>query len=56
MKCKLIYKEAQRLTSLINDFLDVQRMESGKQTFEKKYEDVLDISITAARKTTMQAI
>ncbi|KMK92667.1 ATP-binding protein [Rossellomorea marisflavi] len=38
-----IYKEAQRLTSLINDFLDVQRMESGKQTFEKKYEDVLDI-------------
>ncbi|MBV6684198.1 response regulator [Bacillus sp. JRC01] len=38
-----IYKEAQRLTSLINNFLDVQRMESGKQTFEKKYEDVLDI-------------
>jgi signal transduction histidine kinase/CheY-like chemotaxis protein/HAMP domain-containing protein len=33
-----IYQEAQRLTSLINDFLDVQRMEAGKQTYDKKYE------------------
>ncbi|NMH68972.1 response regulator [Bacillus sp. RO3] len=38
-----IYQEAKRLTSLINDFLDVQRMESGRQTFEKKYEDVTPI-------------
>ncbi|MBM7702479.1 ATP-binding protein [Metabacillus iocasae] len=38
-----IYQEAKRLTSLINDFLDVQRMEAGKQTYEKKYEDVLPI-------------
>ncbi|QKS72898.1 response regulator [Paenalkalicoccus suaedae] len=30
-----IYKEAQRLTNLINDFLDLQRMESGKQSYEK---------------------
>jgi signal transduction histidine kinase len=32
-----IYNEAKRLTALINDFLDVQRMESGRQTYEKKY-------------------
>ena len=30
-----IYKEAIRLTSLINDFLDIQRMEAGKQNYEK---------------------
>ncbi|WP_410514912.1 ATP-binding protein [Paenibacillus sp. BR2-3] len=28
-----IHKEAQRLTDLINDFLDLQRMESGKQQY-----------------------
>ncbi|WP_096155505.1 MULTISPECIES: ATP-binding protein [Bacillus] len=38
-----IFQEAKRLTSLINDFLDVQRMEAGKQTYEKKYEDVLPL-------------
>ena len=38
-----IYQEAKRLTALINDFLDVQRMESGKQTYEKKYEDIVKI-------------
>lgn len=38
-----IYQEANRLTVLINDFLDVQRMESGKQTYEKKYEDIVPI-------------
>ncbi|PFG04742.1 ATP-binding protein [Bacillus sp. es.034] len=38
-----IYQEAKRLTSLINDFLDVQRMESGRQTFERKFEDVVPI-------------
>ncbi|MGG1636570.1 ATP-binding protein [Paenibacillus sp. NRS-1760] len=31
-----IYQEARRLTTLINDFLDLQRMESGKQTYEMK--------------------
>ena len=35
-----IYMEARRLTSLINDFLDIQRMESGKQMYDKKYIDV----------------
>ncbi|MFC8683902.1 ATP-binding protein [Brevibacillus porteri] len=29
-----IYQEATRLTTLINDFLDLQRMESGRQTYE----------------------
>ncbi|WP_394232198.1 ATP-binding protein [Niallia oryzisoli] len=38
-----IYQEAKRLTALINDFLDVQRMESGKQTYEKKFENLLPI-------------
>ncbi|WP_211201328.1 ATP-binding protein [Bacillus sp. NTK074B] len=38
-----IYQEAKRLTSLINDFLDVQRMESGRQTFEKKFEDIVPV-------------
>lgn len=28
-----IYKEAMRLSTLINDFLDLQRMESGKQVY-----------------------
>ena len=28
-----IHKEAKRLTNLINDFLDIQRMESGKQIY-----------------------
>ncbi len=38
-----IYQEAKRLTALINDFLDVQRMESGRQAYDKKYEDILPI-------------
>nr|WP_246439234.1 ATP-binding protein [Bacillus benzoevorans] len=38
-----IYQEAKRLTALINDFLDVQRMESGKQAYEKKYVDMIPI-------------
>ncbi|HZG77351.1 MAG TPA: ATP-binding protein, partial [Paenibacillus sp.] len=28
-----VYKESQRLSNLIGDFLDLQRMESGKQTY-----------------------
>lgn len=31
-----IHKEANRLTNLINDFLDVQRMESGRQSYSMK--------------------
>ncbi len=32
----IINSEARRLTTLINDFLDIQRMESGKQIFNKQ--------------------
>jgi PAS domain S-box-containing protein len=32
-----IFNESKRLTSLINDFLDIQRMESGQLAYEKKY-------------------
>ncbi|WP_226087081.1 ATP-binding protein [Mesobacillus sp. S13] len=38
-----IHDEAGRLTDLINDFLDIQRMESGKQEYEKKQLAVLPI-------------
>ncbi|WP_379676796.1 ATP-binding protein [Fictibacillus phosphorivorans] len=38
-----IHQEAFRLTSLINDFLDVQKMESGSQEFDKKYHSILPI-------------
>lgn len=36
-----IHKEAKRLTNLINDFLDLQRMEAGSQPYEMK-ETALD--------------
>ncbi|OIJ12302.1 hypothetical protein BKP35_10885 [Anaerobacillus arseniciselenatis] len=39
-----IHKEAKRLTSLINDFLDVQRMEAGKHIYEKKSLDVMTLA------------
>lgn len=38
-----IYHEAKRLTFLINDFLDVQKMESGSQVYDKKVEDLMQI-------------
>ncbi|WP_051475384.1 ATP-binding protein [Bacillus sp. J37] len=38
-----IYQEAKRLTVLINDFLDVQRMEAGKQTYDKKFDDIVPL-------------
>lgn len=31
-----IHKEAKRLTNLVNDFLDLQRMESGRQDYHKE--------------------
>jgi signal transduction histidine kinase/ActR/RegA family two-component response regulator len=43
-----VYNEAKRLTALINDFLDVQRMEAGKHTYEKKYFELLPIVETVA--------
>ncbi|WP_417898112.1 ATP-binding protein [Bacillus haimaensis] len=38
-----IYQEAKRLTALINDFLDVQKMEAGKQLYHKREEDIVSI-------------
>ncbi len=38
-----IHQEANRLTGLINDFLDLQRMESGKQTYHLKQIDIVPI-------------
>lgn len=38
-----IFNESKRLTALINDFLDVQRMESGKQTYDKRFFDLLPV-------------
>lgn len=38
-----ILDEANRLTDLINDLLDVQRMESGMQTYEKRQLEILPI-------------
>jgi signal transduction histidine kinase len=38
-----IYNEAGRLTGLINDFLDVQRMEAGKQTYQNEELELLSI-------------
>ncbi|MYL54053.1 PAS domain-containing protein [Pontibacillus yanchengensis] len=39
-----IHKEANRLTNLINDFLDLQRMESGSQSYEFQQTDVIAIA------------
>ncbi len=38
-----IYQEAERLTALINDFLDVQRMEAGRQTYRWEPVDLVPI-------------
>ncbi|MCQ6278570.1 GHKL domain-containing protein [Bacillus sp. EB600] len=38
-----ILKETKRLTALINDFLDVQRMEAGKQDYHNKVIKLLPI-------------
>ncbi|NQX60801.1 ATP-binding protein [Paenibacillus qinlingensis] len=40
---KTIHQETVRLTALINDFLDVQRMESGKSTHQKNPVDLFEV-------------
>ncbi len=40
---RTIHKEASRLTALINDFLDLQRMESGKQTYDFRQVNVMTL-------------
>jgi PAS domain S-box-containing protein len=39
----VIQTEATRLTKLINDFLDIQRIESGKQTYDLQWADLLPL-------------
>ncbi|AXI00360.1 response regulator [Sporosarcina sp. PTS2304] len=39
-----IHSEANRLTALINDFLDIQRMESGRQTYSMEEVSVADLA------------
>lgn len=40
---KIIHQESVRLTGLINDFLDIQRMESGHQTYDIGNLDALPV-------------
>ena len=49
-----IYKEAKRLTSLINDFLDVQRMESGNQEYKMQDVDIVKIAKQTIQNTSVQ--
>ncbi len=43
MYVETIYKEAQRLSNLINDFLDIQRMEAGRQVYNYSEVDLKPI-------------
>lgn len=51
---KTIYKEAMRLTNLINDFLDLQRMESGDQVYRMDKLSMNELVIEAAEKFRTQ--
>jgi len=50
-----IHKEAQRLTQLINDFLDIQRMESGRQVYEMADVDMVAIANELTEQLSMNA-
>lgn len=45
----IMNSEARRLTDLINDFLDIQRMENGKQVYNMQYNSLDQIISEAAR-------
>lgn len=51
---KTIYKEAKRLTNLINDFLDLQRMESGNQVYRIGKLSMSEMIIETAEKFRTQ--
>lgn len=53
---KTIYKEAKRLTNLINDFLDLQRMESGNQVYRMGKLSMSEMIIEAAEKFRTQTL
>ncbi|HEY0827484.1 MAG TPA: ATP-binding protein, partial [Bacilli bacterium] len=50
-----IYKEAQRLSNLINDFLDLRRMESGIQVYQFTPLNIVDIVKEVAEQWRGQA-
>lgn len=57
----VIHKEATRLTELINDFLDIQRIESGKQTYHFEelniaplFRDVVTVFMSTTEHHTFQ--
>ncbi len=53
---KTIYKEAKRLTNLINDFLDLQRMESGDQVYRMDKLSINEIIIETVEKFRAQSM
>lgn len=53
---KTIYKEAKRLTNLINDFLDLQRMESGSQVYRMEKLSMSEMIIETAEKFRTQTM
>ncbi|TFE02132.1 ATP-binding protein [Jeotgalibacillus salarius] len=48
-----IHKEAKRLTNLINDFLDLQRMESGKQEYHMGEVKLDELMMEVLEKTSI---
>lgn len=50
-----IHKEAKRLTNLINDFLDIQRMESGKQVYSMEKTSLKSIANEVVNKFQFDA-
>lgn len=53
---KTIYKEAKRLTNLINDFLDLQRMESGNQVYRMAKLSMSEMIVETAEKFRTQTM
>ena len=50
-----IHSEANRLTALINDFLDIQRMESGRQSYTTQDISVSEIAKKAVDNLSLQS-
>ncbi|WP_303970457.1 ATP-binding protein [Sporosarcina ureae] len=50
-----IHSEANRLTSLINDFLDIQRMESGRQSYTLEDVSISEVAESAVSNLLIQS-
>lgn len=50
-----IHSEASRLTVLINDFLDIQRMESGRQTYKEEEVRLADLADQTVKQLAVQS-